>query len=501
MSVPEILEAASGTESPKTPSTPTAPRSRHSFASDDASEKDPSPPSTPKKAVLQNRHAKLRLTRSYDPNVTRHRADRPHSCREPEHKQDVTDDNEHSILRPVKSLTLGGGNILHHIIESDSPISSPRSKKKYNYLQKMAMIFHGPKSPSSATSSPVYSDEECSVYSDSDFYFDNTSPIASPTVMHRGKLPSSASSRLIPKKWRFKSSSSKLVSCATATLWSSEGNCRWVSMSGRTVQLTNTLLPYVSDMERITLQKVALQRLQGYELGVITIPKDCSLKRSKKSNFSLKGRGKNSSFWDNFKDIGKENKDSGNGLVFGISLTKCISNDIALKRKRSTQRKERRESLDLANTVYRIKPANGKNNEAKEIVKRQVIASESSASTESNKSTANASLLDALSLSTSSSDCHRKEKRKALMVREPQVPHIVASCFKYIENHGIRVLGIFRVGGSKKRIKQVSSRQFLLWIGGGEGYIMVQSNTSSKGWKCSLNTLGLGLIIYFERND
>ncbi|XP_070554465.1 rho GTPase-activating protein 6-like isoform X2 [Ptychodera flava] len=289
-------------------------------------------------------------------------------------------------------------------------------------------------------------------------------------IMHKGKSPSSPSSRLLPKKWRFKSSSPKLSPSAASTLWSHEGNCRWTSMSGRTAQLTKTLLLYLSEMERATLQKVALQCLQEFDLGPFAVPKDGSMKRSKKSNFSFKGKSKNSSFLDNlkdnFKDIGKENKDPGNTtFVFGIPLSKCIANDIALQRRRSSQRKERRESLDLANTTYRIKQpgkgANGKtggsssvNGSGKDISKRQTLPSESSQS-ESEKSGPNASLLEALSLSTSSSDCHRKEKRKALAPREPQVPHVVTACFKYIDNHGLRVLGIFRVGGSKKRIKQL----------------------------------------------
>lgn len=32
---------------------------------------------------------------------------------------------------------------------------------------------------------------------------------------------------------------------------------------------------------------------------------------------------------------------------------------------------------------------------------------------------------------------------------------IVQTCFKYLEAYGLQVLGIFRVGASKKRVKQL----------------------------------------------
>ncbi|XP_077984632.1 uncharacterized protein LOC144439232 [Glandiceps talaboti] len=432
--------------------------SRHSSTTSDDFSESPSP-GTPKKTLANREHVKLRLTRSYDPNLTRHRLTAPEpgitaneKHQNHTHASDLLKEREaaHAKLRTVKSFEDSHGVLAHH--GPDSPnVSSPRLRKKQTYFKKMAIFFHhGPRSPS-ATSSPLHSEDES--HSDTEFGFD-VSPLASPTVMHKGKSPLSPSSRLIPKKWRLKSSSPKL---GTSTLWSHEGNCKWTSMSGRSVQLTKTLLVYLSEMERTMLQKVAMQCLQEYELGSITVPKDGALKRSKKSNFSLKGRTKNTSFLDNlkdnFKDIGKENKDPGHsGLVFGIPIARCILNDIGLQRRRSSQRKERRESLDLANTVYRIKPAGkgaGAKNNSKDGGKKQIVEAESE------KSSPNASLLEALSLSTSSSDCHRKEKRKALMEREPQVPHVVTSCFKYIENHGLRVLGIFRVGGSKKRIKQL----------------------------------------------
>ena len=68
---------------------------------------------------------------------------------------------------------------------------------------------------------------------------------------------------------------------------------------------------------------------------------------------------------------------------------------------------------------------------------------------------ANASLLDALSLSTAAMEECRQMRRKSLAPLEPQVPRLVSACFRHLEKNGMHVLGIFRVGGSKKRIRQV----------------------------------------------
>lgn len=45
--------------------------------------------------------------------------------------------------------------------------------------------------------------------------------------------------------------------------------------------------------------------------------------------------------------------------------------------------------------------------------------------------------------------------RAATLDEEPCVPQILNACFKHIEDHGLRTLGIFRVSTSKKRIRQL----------------------------------------------
>ncbi|XP_071786856.1 rho GTPase-activating protein 6-like isoform X2 [Asterias amurensis] len=265
----------------------------------------------------------------------------------------------------------------------------------------------------------------------------------SPTIMHKGRQSTSPSSKFMPKKiWRTKSKPQSTT--VTTTLWNPEGSCRWHSVSGRTVTLSLTTLLQLSELERRQLQKVAHQRLQNMHLGPIIVPKDPLTKRPKKGSF-LRGKHRNNSVLDSFKDI-----ESGTPLVFGIPLEKCISNEQGLKRYHSTRRKERRESLDLAQSPLLVRQ------QGKQQFKGSAEDISSIAASSSGSSSTSTSLLDALSLSTSTQvEAQRRERRKSLLPQEPKVPQVVKACFNHIEKQGLHILGIFRIGGSKKRTRQL----------------------------------------------
>ena len=56
--------------------------------------------------------------------------------------------------------------------------------------------------------------------------------------------------------------------------FSLQGPCEWSSTKGQKVTLTTSTLLSLSDIERVSLQKVALTKLQALNLGcAITIPK------------------------------------------------------------------------------------------------------------------------------------------------------------------------------------------------------------------------------------
>ena len=66
-------------------------------------------------------------------------------------------------------------------------------------------------------------------------------------------------------------------------------------------------------------------------------------------------------------------------------------------------------------------------------------------------------LLDALTLSSSSASyISIIDRDDELKPPGPQVPKIVHILIEYIEQHGLTVLGIFRTGGLRKRVRHVS---------------------------------------------
>lgn len=66
-------------------------------------------------------------------------------------------------------------------------------------------------------------------------------------------------------------------------------------------------------------------------------------------------------------------------------------------------------------------------------------------------------LLDALTLSSSSASyVSIIDRDDELKPPGPQVPKIVMLLIDYIEQHALKVLGIFRTGGLRKRVRHVS---------------------------------------------
>uniref|UniRef100_A0A8C8DMV4 Rho-GAP domain-containing protein n=1 Tax=Oryzias sinensis TaxID=183150 RepID=A0A8C8DMV4_9TELE len=67
-------------------------------------------------------------------------------------------------------------------------------------------------------------------------------------------------------------------------------------------------------------------------------------------------------------------------------------------------------------------------------------------------------LLEALQLSLPAETPNKKEKhrdkRLSLNPIYRQVPRVVDSCCQHIEKYGLQTVGIFRVGSSKKRVRQ-----------------------------------------------
>ncbi|XP_042260490.1 rho GTPase-activating protein 6-like isoform X2 [Thunnus maccoyii] len=255
------------------------------------------------------------------------------------------------------------------------------------------------------------------------------------------------------------------------------GDFTWSSLSGRSVRLTPVAIQSLSELERARLQEVAYTRLhQDYDLGCqITMPKD-GQKRKKSLRRKLDSLAKEKS-----KD--KECIPQ----AFSIPLSQVIANDRTHRQRQDgyrqdpPQREEHKDASDLVSSILQFATKRPSNKEL----------SSSNSSLSSTSETANEStspntpeaaprarrrggmsvdsitdlddnqsrLLEALQLSLPAETPSKKEKhrdkRLSLNPIYRQVPRVVDSCCQHIEKYGLQTVGIFRVGSSKKRVRQL----------------------------------------------
>ncbi|XP_067853134.1 rho GTPase-activating protein 36 isoform X2 [Heptranchias perlo] len=216
-------------------------------------------------------------------------------------------------------------------------------------------------------------------------------------------------------------------------------------MFGQSVRLQPVPIQSLSELERARLQEVAFLHLQGKDLGCqITIPKEL------------------------------------NPLGFGIPLPQVILNDCARKKKQDAVKEGRRDCLDLETTVmsFRAKKQHKHLHDsdaflqsALEIVneplsptfldnlsrghRRGAVSVDSITDLDDNQSR----LLEALQLSLpvelERKSITKTKKKLSLNPIYRQVPRIVQQCCQHIETYGLQTVGIFRVGSSKKRVRQL----------------------------------------------
>uniref|UniRef100_A0A8K9XA69 Rho GTPase activating protein 6 n=1 Tax=Oncorhynchus mykiss TaxID=8022 RepID=A0A8K9XA69_ONCMY len=370
-------------------------------------------------------------------------------------------------LRQTRSLdsTL----IRHYGTETDGT-SGQTDQKSLSKLD--APLTAGAKQCQSASSS-------LSIYLDTSGQFDYDSKATKrstawdlPFLVRSPVTPTGSSSTLFsPRKWLQKKPSPPSIPQSYA-VWKSEGAFTWNSMSGRSVRLKPVPLQSLSELERVRLQEVAFSRLlQEYNLGCqITIPKD-GQKRKKSLRRKLDSLAKEMS-----KD--KEAMPQ----AFGILLSQVISNDRTHKQRQEPQREEHRDPSDLVSSLLHL--TSRKSTKDKELSSsNSSLSSTSETATESpSPSTPEAAphtrrrggvsvdcitdlddnqsrLLEALQLSLpAETPSNRKKQRDKKLSLNPiyrQVPRVVEMCCLHLEKYGLQTVGIFRVGSSKKRVRQL----------------------------------------------
>ncbi|KAK5891242.1 hypothetical protein CgunFtcFv8_018516 [Champsocephalus gunnari] len=255
------------------------------------------------------------------------------------------------------------------------------------------------------------------------------------------------------------------------------GDFTWSSLSGRSVRLAPVSIQSLSELERAKLQEVAYTRLhQDYDLGCqITMPKD--------------GQKRKKSLRRKLDSLAKEKTKDKECLpqAFSIVLSQVIANDRTQRQRQDGYRQDHqhrgdhKDSSDLVSSILQFATKRSSNKEL----------SSSNSSLSSTSETANEStspntpeapprarrrgamsvdsitdlddnqsrLLEALQLSLPADTPSKKEKhrdkRLSLNPIYRQVPRVVDSCCQHIEKYGLQTVGIFRVGSSKKRVRQL----------------------------------------------
>ncbi|KAG1927380.1 rho GTPase-activating protein [Pimephales promelas] len=219
----------------------------------------------------------------------------------------------------------------------------------------------------------------------------------------------------------------------------------------------------LSELERVRLQEVALVRLtKHFDLGCqITIPKD--------------GQKRKKSLRRKLDSLSKEKRDKeSEAQAFGVPLSQVICND-----RRQKQLQDEQDELRLpADRVC-----------SRRSTKHELSSSNSSLSSSSETPTdpatpgtpetalrtrrrggmsvdcitdlddSHSRLLEALQLSMPlESPSEKKKMSDAKLSLNPiyrQVPRVLDSCCQHLQRYGLQTVGIFRVGSSKKRVRQL----------------------------------------------
>ncbi|KAI1902603.1 hypothetical protein AGOR_G00017630 [Albula goreensis] len=236
-------------------------------------------------------------------------------------------------------------------------------------------------------------------------------------------------------------------------------------MLGPSMILQAVHIQSLSELERVRLQEVAHCHLEEREMDCkITIPRE-----NRKRRKSLRRR------FDSFSKEKKERETA--PKAFGIPLSQVIANDRMHKQRQDALKESRRDCLDLEASVLRFRaqkqqlgssvapsqpptppeePRTCPLDKASHTHRRGGLSVDCISDLVESQSR----LLEALQLShpyelEGKKAAGHTQAKLSLNPIYRQVPRLVEQCCRHIETHGLRTIGVFRVGSSRKRVKQL----------------------------------------------
>lgn len=280
---------------------------------------------------------------------------------------------------------------------------------------------------------------------------------------------SGSSNIFSPRKWlQRKLPPSDAVS---HNICKSEGDFTCKKATGHNFDMQSVPIQSLSELERVRLQEVALVRLmKDFDLGCqITIPKD--------------GQKRKKSLRRKLDSLSKEKRDKeSEPQAFGVPLSQVIFND--RRQKQLQEEREQEEQRSPADRVSSLLHLTGRRSTNKELSSSNSSLSSSSETPNDSASPgtpetalrarrrggmsvdcitdlddSHSRLLEALQLSMPvEPPSERKKMSDAKLSLNPiyrQVPRVLDSCCQHLQRYGLQTVGIFRVGSSKKRVRQL----------------------------------------------
>ncbi|XP_018789223.1 PREDICTED: uncharacterized protein LOC108969128 isoform X2 [Bactrocera latifrons] len=283
------------------------------------------------------------------------------------------------------------------------------------------------------------------------------------TTMQKSKSSSNVGQFVTRKILKSRSKSqSRPNTQASVSKWAPAEKCSWTSENGDFIVIQDSWLQNLTDIEAKILQRVAIEKISELNIGVNVLLNS----KPQKRRVLAKKKAMTTSFFDVSK---KEDQKQGGPGLFGNSLEWCVIND--KKRGNNLKASTDRGSRNSLVALFR----GGSTNEVPsyESLPSSTFSLVTSLSSDNNchSGRANRGYLDNLSsmqkqISRSQSDIRRhsqelqdpsyfKAQSEIANQNTLQVPTFITSCIKYLEEHGLHKVGLFRVSTSKKRVKQM----------------------------------------------
>ncbi|XP_069968803.1 uncharacterized protein RhoGAP102A isoform X3 [Bactrocera oleae] len=303
------------------------------------------------------------------------------------------------------------------------------------------------------------------------------------TAMQKSKSSSNVGQFVTRKILKSRSKSqSRPNTKAPVSKWAPAEKYSWTSENGDRIIIQDSCLQNLTDIEAEILQRVAIEKISELNIGVNVLLNHDS--KPQKRRVLAKKKAMTTSFFDISKK--EDQKHVGHGL-FGNSLECCVIND--KKQRSNLKTSSDRGSRNSITALFRGGSANEAANKLHENVRSyeslpsstfslvtSLSRDNNSNSSRPNSVKSSSGYFDSLSNSTSmqkqisrsQSDVRRhsqeldlqdpsyfKEQSEIANQNALQVPTFIISCIKYLEEHGLHMVGLFRVSTSKKRVKQM----------------------------------------------